>query len=378
MPLFSPAAAADLRQRELPPPTGQVSLGDIEGAILFGAGRFTKTLVPILRRHGISPAWVVDNNPALWGRELDGLPIRSRESLTEAGDRMVVIMTIYMRPMVEACLAAGVRRWAWFTDLRDFFGNLSFSAQAESILCEPDVDRLAGLLEHSSESLSVLRRSLTCRVTGDPADFPSRADDQYFAADLIPDRGYSHFADCGAFIGDTFQDWLQRYGPVFPPECSAYYAFEPEPGNFARLKATIADLSSEWRSRVTAYPLAVGAEAGRARVCADGSASGLWGGESDPEVEVVRLDDVLAAHKVSALKMDLEGFELQALEGARGLIKAQRPVLLIAIYHRVEHLWQIPLWINDLVLGYRLYLRHHDATCTETVCYAIPSDLMSK
>jgi FkbM family methyltransferase len=376
--LFSPSAAADLRKRELPPPTEQVSLCSLEGAILFGAGRFTKTLVPILRHHGICPSWVVDNNSALWGDELDGLPIRSRDSLTEAGDRIVVIMTIYMRPMVEACLEAGVRRWAWFTDLQDFFGDLSFSTRAESILGEPEVDRLAMLLEHCSESQDVLRKSLTCRVTGDPADFPSRTDDQYFAANLTPDRGYSYFADCGAFIGDTFQDWLQRYGLILSPGRSAYYAFEPELGNFARLKAVIANLPPEWQSRVIAYPFAVGAEAGRARLRADGSGSGLWGSETDPEVEVVRLDDVLAEHRVTAIKMDLEGYELQALKGASGLIKTQRPVLLIAVYHRVEHLWQIPLWIHDLNLDYRLYLRHHDNTCTETVCYAIPSELSLK
>jgi hypothetical protein len=87
---------------------------------------------------------------------------------------------------------------------------------------------------------------------------------------------------------------------------------------------------------------------------------------------IARLDEVLAGDEVGVIKMDVEGFEPFALEGARGLLERQRPALLISVYHRPEHLWKIPLWIHDLGLGYRVHLRHHSTTSSETVCYGVP------
>lgn len=370
--LFSESEAADLRLRNLPQPTAKLAFEDLAGVVLFGAGRMSRALIPHLRRRGIQPGWLIDNNPALWGRHLDGVPIRPRESLAEVGDRMVLIMTIYLKPMAEACALAKVRRWSWFTDLHECFGNLSFAIAAERLLAEPEIDRLAGLLDDSEESLQVLRKSLTCRVTGDAADYPACLPDQYFAAELAPADAYARFVDCGAFIGDTLHGWLARYGSTLPIERCGYHAFEPEAQNFRQLQSYVGRLSPTWQERVRLYPSAVGAARGLARMAADGAGSGLHGSESDIEVDVVRLDDALADVDVSAIKMDLEGYEPQALDGARQLIRRQRPILLIAIYHRVEQLWQIPLWIHDLGLGYKLRLRHHDRSCTETVCYAVP------
>ena len=72
--------------------------------------------------------------------------------------------------------------------------------------------------------------------------------------------------------------------------------------------------------------------------------------------------------------MDIEGFELDALEGARELITTHQPALLIAVYHRFEHLWKVPLWIHQVNPTYKLHLRHHSPNLGETVCYAVPPE----
>lgn len=58
-------------------------------------------------------------------------------------------------------------------------------------------------------------------------------------------------------------------------------------------------------------------------------------GESIP-VEVVRGDDFFAAQqlpRISVMKMDVEGFELQALEGLRETLWRDRPPMLMEIQH---------------------------------------------
>jgi len=371
--LFSPSEADDLRARELPRPTVQAAIGDLAGAVLFGAGRFTRALLPAMRKRGLEPAWLVDNNPALWGTRLEGVEIRPAATLAEAGDRLVLIMTTYLQQMAQACLSAGVRRWSWFTDIREVFGDVSIALSAETALGDPEIDRLSALLAGSAESLATLKGALACRVTGDTKDVPACSPGRYFAEDLIPSRLFAHFVDCGAFDGDTLREWLDGPARQFPPERLRYHAFEPDPDNFSLLERCVAGLPDALRSRVALHASAVGDAAGSVGLIQGGDGSGVYQGvETGPVTPIARLDEVLAGDEVGVIKMDVEGFEPFALEGARGLLERQRPALLISVYHRPEHLWKIPLWIHDLGLGYRVHLRHHSTTSSETVCYGVP------
>src|SRR5690606_18000695 len=77
------------------------------------------------------------------------------------------------------------------------------------------------------------------------------------------------------------------------------------------------------------------------------------------KTETIAIDDFVAAQnlqRVDFIKMDIEGAELSALEGARNTIKRFRPKLAIAIYHSMEDFVGIPKWILDLSADYELYL----------------------
>ena len=89
--------------------------------------------------------------------------------------------------------------------------------------------------------------------------------------------------------------------------------------------------------------------------------------------EVVSIDDYFCGsdEKVSFIKMDIEGAELDALEGGRKIIGSYLPKLAICIYHKPEDLWKIPLFIKNNWNDYKIYIRHHTELMTETVCYAV-------
>ena len=74
---------------------------------------------------------------------------------------------------------------------------------------------------------------------------------------------------------------------------------------------------------------------------------------------------------VDFIKMDIEGSELQALIGAESSIRRWRPKLAISLYHRPDDFFSIPLWIDALGCGYRLFLEHYSIHHEETVLYAI-------
>jgi len=329
----------------------------------------------MMRRNNLEPAWIVDNNPELWNQKLEGVAIRPASSLLEAGDQMVLIMTTYVRQMAQACQDAGVRRWAWFTDIHEVFGDLSIAISAEKALSDPEIDRLAAILE-TGDDLRTLKSALACRVTGDSRDLPICSPGQYFADDLVSLPFYSHFVDCGAYDGDTLREWLSRKAPFLAPDQLRYHAFEPDPDNFSLLQQFVTGLPDTLKSRIVLHSCGVGDVSGNIGMIQGGHGTELYKGfDTGVVAPVVRLDDVLAAEIVRTLKMDVEGFEPLALEGARSILEKQRPALLISVYHRPEHLWKIPLWIHDLGLGYKIFLRHHDTTSSETVCYAVPPPL---
>lgn len=94
----------------------------------------------------------------------------------------------------------------------------------------------------------------------------------------------------------------------------------------------------------------------------------------DGFVQCVALDDVTPTYAPNLIKMDIEGAEYDALLGARNIINKYLPGLAISIYHRPEHLWQIPLLIDDIAPGkYGFYIRSHAMSTFDTVLYAIPN-----
>ncbi len=78
--------------------------------------------------------------------------------------------------------------------------------------------------------------------------------------------------------------------------------------------------------------------------------------------------------KVDFIKMDIEGAETLALNGAIETIKRFKPKLAIAIYHSMEDFIDIPNWILSLDLGYELFIGHYTIHAEETVCFAKPTE----
>jgi hypothetical protein len=90
-------------------------------------------------------------------------------------------------------------------------------------------------------------------------------------------------------------------------------------------------------------------------------------GNGDVVCEVKALDSVdIEVHGKLCIKMDIEGYELKALEGARETIMKYKPNLAICVYHKPNDIWEIPKYIKSINPEYSCILR-----CgTHMVCYA--------
>ncbi len=87
-------------------------------------------------------------------------------------------------------------------------------------------------------------------------------------------------------------------------------------------------------------------------------------------VKGISLDEIVKDEKVTYIKMDIEGSELNALKGAENTIRNSKPRLAICIYHKPEDILELPLYILGLVPEYKFYIRHYCSCIWETVLYA--------
>jgi len=137
--------------------------------------------------------------------------------------------------------------------------------------------------------------------------------------------------DVGANIGHFTATMARAVGPG-----GRVHAFEPLASNRTRLERTI-ELNG--LGNVHVEPVAVGAAAGEVTIIDYGEGYGSWATtkprDQDPRdhptepatprtVPLVSLDEYCAAQgveQIAALKIDVEGAEFEALEGAAGLLK---------------------------------------------------------
>lgn len=88
-------------------------------------------------------------------------------------------------------------------------------------------------------------------------------------------------------------------------------------------------------------------------------------------IKGMAIDDIVGQDRVTFIKMDIEGSELKALEGAKAVIQRDHPKLAISLYHKPEDIVELPAYILELVPEYRFYIRHYCSDVCETVLYAV-------
>lgn len=177
--------------------------------------------------------------------------------------------------------------------------------------------------------------------------------------------------DLGACLGDTSL-WMLDQG------AAAVHAFEIDPGNRESLAKTLAK-KPEY-ARIQMVPKAVADTSGElylvtndynpgaSRISRQKPAAGRFS-----TIVATSLDDYCRERDIRPdfIKMDIEGAELDAINGAEAVFTRYRPKFAICIYHTFEHRWQIPLRLAELCPGYDFYVKKSHPVF-ETVFYGCP------
>ena len=187
---------------------------------------------------------------------------------------------------------------------------------------------------------------------------------QYFEDSIILPQKNEVFVDAGCFNCDTsveFKKWCNE-------DYKKIYAFEPDYLNYLKCKDTIKEQKID---KIELFNLGLWSEKNTLRFKNEGNSSSSILENGYENVDVISLDEIVLDEKVSFIKMDIEGAELEGLKGARDTIIKNRPRLAICIYHKPEDILEIPLYLQSIVPDYKFYIRHYSNHDIETVLYAV-------
>ncbi len=173
--------------------------------------------------------------------------------------------------------------------------------------------------------------------------------------------------DAGGCFGDTalgFADAVGRQGHV--------YVFDPLPKHCAIMREQLV-MNPRLASRISIFESGLADRVNAVAPLMDDGVIDPGARLAADSVPTTTIDEVVSSNDlrgVDFIKMDIEGSELSALQGAETTLRRWRPKLAISLYHRPEDFFTIPLWLAQLGCGYRFYLEHYSIHHEETVLYA--------
>jgi FkbM family methyltransferase len=340
---------------------------------IFGAGAFGRSLAKVLKNHNFNILGFIDTNNK--AASIDGVPLFSWAKLAELDLSAQLLIGVFNREVpfdslkkiaVDAGFSNVYMPWDIFDELGKDLGWRYWLSEQKLLL--ENIANIKSTFSRLSDHASKVTLLNICRfrlgLSDEYASF--RHDDQQYFNDLtssyFSNKDECVYVDCGAYNGDTFLEALKTL-----PLKSAYL-FEPDPVNYSQLLSAVKNLSVN----SICLPLAV-SETYQILTFAAGGEGGAIALNGSINIAAASLDQIINGGVVDFIKYDVEGAEIPALIGSRGLIEKCKPVLVMSLYHRPEDLWLIPAFVSSLSSSYKLYIRQHFYNSFDCVLYAIPS-----
>ncbi|MCK5111340.1 MAG: FkbM family methyltransferase [Arcobacteraceae bacterium] len=213
------------------------------------------------------------------------------------------------------------------------------------------------------KSKEVFQKVINFKITFDldfMEGFTNNHKEQYFDKQLLPDIKNISFLDGGGYIGDTIPQIIDNF-----PDFKRIYVVEP-----SKLHINIAKKEFGHIENIEFINCGLGSKK------TEYLEEQIVQSNCNHNFQATNIDtiDNLIADKIDFIKLDIEGAEQDAIDGAVNTIKKYKPILAICIYHKSKDWYKIPQKVLAINSEYKIYLRHYMEGIFETVMYFIPKN----
>jgi FkbM family methyltransferase len=346
---------------------------------IYGSGTFAQTIISQLEDLGFVILGVIDHMNL--GKQIDSASnsytVKSLSEANLVSECQIVLAVCNLHGDLKSIsqligpniqVTSPVEIFQMFSELgidsQNYWLSTDFELFSRSRL---ELQSFRGVLG-DDESRELFDGILNYRKYGQVIDLPSPRPlrEQYLAKEYSTPPKDLRIIDLGACQGENLEDFLTA-GHSFIDG----FLFEPDARNLKLLKDRLASLNLR---SLECHPLGAWNETTTLKFQASGNPAAALSGIGDISINVVALDDFIPEkYSPNFIKMDIEGAEMEALEGMTNLIKNHHPHLAISVYHKPSDLWVIGNFLHQTFPGfYNFYLRMYGQQTFDTILYAVP------
>lgn len=312
---------------------------------LYGTGNGADKILDLLEKFDIKVEGIFASDGFVRSRVFRGFDVCSYSAAKEKNPDMIVLMAFgsEREDVRENVLRIKNEQEFYCPDVPLYGeGLFDFSYFEEN---REEAEKIYSLLS-DEKSKEVFENIINAKISGDISYLISSETTAKEEYEILNLSGNEIFMDLGAYRGDTISEFLS-----FADSYEKIYAVEPDTKTYKKLLENTKELNIECINAAihskdeTLFMLS---NKGR----------GTSVSEKGKELIGRSVDSILNGKKVTFIKMDVEGHEAFAIEGAKESIKNYKPKLKIAAYHRSEDMFKIPLQILSINGDYKVYIRH--------------------
>ncbi len=326
---------------------------------LYGTGDGADKIIAVLEDHGLKDliSAVFASDGFVRDRSFHGYKVISYDECcrTIPGDFIVLVCFGSSRPEVLSQVdRIASERELYVPDVpvygntlftRCFYGSVKKAAEDVFSLLSDDISR------------NCYKEYINYKLTGRLSHLKNCESDPEDEPELLKTLHEGCYIDLGAYYGDTLKSYLERY-----PCLKKAIAVEPEIRSFKKLEICAGELG-EAGFDITCVNALAGSRTGTGLVSASRGRGTRALSNSNAvlkkvrETQIITVDSIVTGN-VSFIKFDVEGSELEAIEGARNTILRDRPVMKTACYHRSEDIFTLVKKVLEIRDDYKVYMRH--------------------
>lgn len=330
--------------------------------LLYGMGNGADMIIKVLESYGITYEDTFASDGFVRGHSFHGKRVLSFSEAKEKYGDFVIIVTFAVHDDPTMSFISGLSdEFELYAPTVSVVDGSPFTL--EFFKENEESFRRAYEMLYDEKSKSDYLDILRFKLSGDVKYLiKTHSEKMKLYEEVLPLSGSETIMDLGAYDGDTIREFLS----VTDSKYKKIIALEPDEKNFRKLERKTEGLQNLIRLNIGAWDkeetLYFAKKSGRNSRLEDGGIP----------VEFNSVDNI-ADGEVTFIKMDIEGAELKALEGAKNTIQQYKPKLYVCAYHRNEDMFTLPFKIKELYERYRLYFRQHPyIPAWESNFYAIP------
>lgn len=313
--------------------------------VLYGMGNGADKIINVLESKGIPYRGVFASDGFVRNKEFHGHKISSYNDLKEKfGDMIVLLCFGSQREEVIANVKRISKEQELFAPEVPVFGGGLFDEE----YLKQNADDFKWVYERLADDWSrkTFENIIKYKLSG-KLDF-------LFDCEVSEDEPYEsflklsnneNFLDLGAYTGDTVKDFIDR-----TDDYTKITAVEPDFKTFKKLIK-----NTEEYKNIHCINKGI-SDSCKTGFFAMNSGRNSAVSDNGLETEFISVDSL--KDSFTLIKMDVEGEEIPAINGAIEIITKLKPKMQIAAYHRTDDLLSIPKAVFEKNNDYKLYIRH--------------------